>query len=67
VLARLDAAEVPCAGPQYRRRYGRRQIKAHLPMSGWGPQGRPHPAHSGRTAREPREERLSVLCAGRRG
>jgi ATP adenylyltransferase len=32
-------------------------------MSGWGPQGRPHFAHPSRAAREPREQRLSLLCA----
>jgi uncharacterized membrane protein len=30
-------------------------------VSGCGPQGRPHVAHPHRAAREPREQRLSVL------
>jgi ABC-type uncharacterized transport system substrate-binding protein len=31
-------------------------------VSGWGPQGRPHFTHPHRTAREPREQRLSVYA-----
>ena len=31
-------------------------------VSGRGPQGRPHFAHPGRAAREPREQRLSVYA-----
>jgi len=32
-------------------------------VPGCGPQGRPHCAHAHRAAREPRKQRLSVLCA----
>jgi hypothetical protein len=32
-------------------------------VSGWDPHGRPHVAPPHRTVREPREQRLFVLCA----
>ena len=47
-------------GPDARLRPG----DAGSPGSQTGdPQGRPHFAHPGRAAREPRSQRLSVLCA----
>ena len=40
-------------------------VKRAVPVSGWGGvrRGRRHSVHPGRTAREPREPRLAVLCA----
>jgi hypothetical protein len=38
-------------------------VKRAVPVSGWGPHGRPHAVHPGRTARERREQRLPVLRA----